>query len=156
MKTTPIGVRELLERVAERVRYGRSTAERMVGFSEAGMYFQHRFEGVVEAIIDLIRTRSFRQAGSLIESFADLDLWTEDYRDILTLARVEFAQVCKTIEEIDTFLNALPAEVPQGFLPDIYRDVATLGIVADWCEDHDSPHSATEARRLLTLLRQWM
>lgn len=157
MTTRPISVRELLERVAERLRYGRSTSERAADFGpdyQTARHVQERLEGVVDAVIDLVRNRSFREANRLLESLADPDVWPLQAHGRLTIARAEFTHVCQRIEEALSLLAALPAEAPAGFFTEFNRDIATLGVVADWCEDYGYQHSAAQARHLLTLLCQ--
>jgi hypothetical protein len=147
MMTRPIGVLDVMERASERVRLGRSTAER-TSFQSPEYHQEQRLQGVIEAVLDQLRNRDVREARRLAESVEDADLWPLEFPG-WGLAKADFLPACRLVEEIDLFLHALPA-----FVVEFYRDIATLGVVADWCEDHGYRHASAEARHLLARLRQ--
>jgi len=152
MMTRPIGVLDVMERASERVRLGRSTAER-TAFQSPEYHQEQRLQGVIEAVLDQFRNRDVREARRLAESVEDADLWPLEFPG-LGLAKADFLPACRLVEEVDLFLRALPAEAPRGFVVEFYRDIATLGVVADWCEDQGYRHASAEARHLLARLRQ--
>ncbi|HEY7313675.1 MAG TPA: hypothetical protein VH643_30275 [Gemmataceae bacterium] len=136
---------------------------------------------VADMVLQLAEQGNFKLARKLVSIFQDHAYFAEeepddeplDYvgypelfrhlnlqapRDLFALADYppwrHFADDCELAERIDSFLVALRGDKMQTALAeDCRRDLNTLLVLADWCEEHNMPMAAAEARHLPHLTR---
>ena len=67
---------------------------------------------------------------------------------------IPFMEACELAERIDSFLASLSTNnTTAAFARGCRDDLTTLLILADWCDEHNLPHAASEARHLRNLTR---
>jgi hypothetical protein len=64
-----------------------------------------------------------------------------------------FMEACELAERIDSFLASLSTNTAAAFAHGCRDDLTTLLVLADWCDEHNLPHAAAEARHLHDLTR---
>ena len=141
-------------------------------------------EKVADTVLLLIDGGNFNLARTLFSIFQDhayltdeerndVPLEYEDYpgmfyhlnlpmsRDLFVLAKYppwnDFADGCDLADRIESFLAALNGDKTLRALTEAcHRDLTTLLVLADWCDEHNLPMAAAEARHLHRLIQNYL
>jgi hypothetical protein len=95
-------------------------------------------------------------ADPLLHERAEEAYWhlLETLEQSLFAVWLPFIEACELAERIDSFLAALSTDnTTAAFARGCRDDLTTLLILADWCDEHNLPHAASEARHLRNLTR---